>query len=90
MLDKDKFLAFIDGYKRTTQEKIQANWSMILASGFLGKLELLEYCLKRSLWINCTEQEDQKAGTEQIAGTISAIGRYAEMVTEIEVWLKEI
>jgi hypothetical protein len=63
---------------------------MILASGFLGKLDWLEYCLKRSLWIDCTDHDEQKAGTEQVAGTILAIKRYAEKINEIEGWLKEI
>jgi Ser/Thr protein kinase RdoA (MazF antagonist) len=85
-IDKDKFLAFITGYKRT-EEQLQANWGMILASGFLGKLDWLEYSLKRSLWIDCKEEEEQKAGTEQVTGTIAAIRRYAEMITEIEGWL---
>ena len=57
-----------------------------MASGFLGKLDWLEYSLKRSLWIDCKEQE-QKAGTDQVTGTIAAIRRYAEMITEIEGWL---
>lgn len=89
-IDKDKFLSFIDGYKGTTQNQIHANWRMILASGFLGKLDWLEYCLKRSLWIDCTDHDEQKAGTEQVAGTILAIKRYAEKINEIEGWLKEI
>lgn len=89
-INKDKFLSFIDGYKRTTQEQIHANWRMILASGFLGKLDWLEYSLKRSLWIDCADQEEQKAGTEQVAGTLLTIKRYAEKITEIEGWLKEI
>ncbi|OIB00453.1 aminoglycoside phosphotransferase [Paenibacillus sp. LC231] len=89
-IDKDKFLSFIDGYKGITQNQIHANWRMILASGFLGKLDWLEYCLKRSLWIDCTDHDEQKAGTEQVAGTILAIKRYAEKINEIEGWLKEI
>lgn len=89
-INKDKFLSFIDGYKGTTQDQIHANWRMILASGFLGKLDWLEYSLKRSLWIDCTDQDEQKAGTEQVAGTILAIKRYAEEINKIEEWLKGI
>lgn len=88
-IDRDKFLAFIAGYKRT-QEQIQANWRMILASGFLGKLDWLEYSLKRSLWFDCTEREEQEAGTAQVAGTLASIRRYAETITDIEGWLRVI
>ncbi|WNQ09637.1 phosphotransferase [Paenibacillus aurantius] len=89
-IDQDKFLSFIDGYKGTVQNEIHANWRMILASGFLGKLDWLEYCLKRSLWIDCTDQDEQKAGTQQVSGTILNIKRYAEKINEIEGWLNEI
>ncbi|SFL59480.1 Ser/Thr protein kinase RdoA involved in Cpx stress response, MazF antagonist [Paenibacillus sp. 1_12] len=87
-IDKDKFFAFINGYQKS-HEPIQANWRMILASGFLGKLDWLEYSLKRSLWIECIDEKDQQAGTEQVLGTITAIRRYAKMTSEIEQWLKE-
>lgn len=87
-VDKNKFLAFINGYKKSNG-KIQANWRMILASGFLGKFDWLEYSLKRSLWIECTDEKEQQVGTEQVFGTINAIVRYAEMASEIEEWLNE-
>ncbi|ACT03520.1 phosphotransferase [Paenibacillus sp. JDR-2] len=89
-IDHDRFLSFIDGYRGTTQTHIHANWRMILANSFLGKLDWLEYCLKRSLWIDCTDPDEQKSGTEQVAGTILNIKLYAEKLNEIERWLHEI
>nr|WP_052350670.1 hypothetical protein [Paenibacillus gorillae] len=47
-IDKDKFLAFISGYNKS-QSMPQAYWNVALASGYLGKLDWLEYSLKRSL-----------------------------------------
>ena len=87
---QDRLLAFFDGYKGAAQERIQADWRMILACGFTGKLDWLEYNLKRSLWIDCTNQDEQKIGTEQVTGTLFTIKRYAEKVDEIKGWLTEI
>lgn len=85
-IDKEKFLAFIDGYKKK-YGKLQENWRTALVSVFLGKLNWLEYNLKRSLWIECTEAEEQQMGTTEVIGTINHIRRYADMVSELEKWL---
>ncbi|SEB79506.1 aminoglycoside phosphotransferase family protein [Paenibacillus sp. GP183] len=87
-IDKDKFFAFIGGYKKS-HGTLQADWRMILTFGFLGKLDWLEYSLKRSLCI-CTDEKEQQTGTVQVLGIITAIRRYAEMISEIEIWLNEI
>ncbi|XEC95771.1 aminoglycoside phosphotransferase family protein [Paenibacillus tarimensis] len=86
IIDKVRFLAFIDGYKKR-YGALQADWRMVLANGFLGKLGWLEYNLKRSLGIECTDEEEQRLGTAQITGTINAIGRYSDMLSELEKWL---
>ncbi|WP_291580330.1 phosphotransferase [Clostridium sp. UBA6640] len=85
-IDKEKFLAFISGYKNKYGTP-QANWRTVLVSGFLGKLNWLEYNLKRSLWIECTEVEEQQMGTTEVIGTINHIRRYADMISELEKWL---
>jgi len=85
-IDKDKFLAFLGGYKKR-YGKLKANWKMVLENGFLGKLGWLEYSLKRSLWIECTDKEEQKIGTTQVTATINTIRRYADMISELEKWL---
>ncbi|MFC3746120.1 aminoglycoside phosphotransferase family protein [Paenibacillus sp. GCM10012306] len=87
-IDKQRFFAFLGGYRRK-YGTLQANWSIVLANGFLGKLDWLEYSLKRSLWIECTDETEQQLGTEQVSGTINAIRRYAEKIAEIEKWLNE-
>jgi Ser/Thr protein kinase RdoA (MazF antagonist) len=78
-IDKEKFLAFIYGYKKK-YGKLQANWRTVLVGGFLGKLNWLEYNLKRSLWIECTEVEEQEMGTAEVIGTINHIRRDAYMI----------
>ncbi len=85
-IDKERFLAFINGYKMR-YGTLQANWRKVLLNGFLGKLGWLEYSLKRSLWIECTDTEEQQMGTTQATGTIEAIRRYADMIPELEEWL---
>lgn len=85
-INKERFLAFIGGYKKR-YGALQANWGMVLVIGFLGKLGWLEYSLKRSLWIECTDEEEQQKGTAQVTGTINDIRRYADMISELEEWL---
>jgi thiamine kinase-like enzyme len=85
-IDKERFLAFVDGYKSRYRVP-NADWSLVLSKGFLGKLGWLEYSLKRSLWIECTDGAEQQMGTEQVTGTIEALARYAGMKDELEKWL---
>jgi len=88
-IDKGRFLAFIGSYKKK-YGTIQADWKMVLTNGFSGKLGWLEYSLKRSLWIECTDKEEQQMGTVQVTGTINDIRRYADVISELEKWLNEI
>ncbi|WEG12237.1 phosphotransferase [Pullulanibacillus sp. KACC 23026] len=85
-VDKRRFFAFINGYKKGYGET-KADWSMVLENGFLGKLGWLEYNLKRSLWIECSNEEEQKLGTTQVIGTIKEIRDYAEKISKLVNWL---
>lgn len=85
-IDTERFLAFINAYKKR-YGTLQANWSIFLANGFSGKLGWLEYNLKRSLQIECTDEEEQQLGTAQVTVTINAIRRYSDMISELEVML---
>lgn len=87
-VDKERFFSFINGYK-TRYGEIQADWTTVLAIGFSGKLEWLEYNLKRSLWMECTDEEEQKMGTAQVIGTINEIKDYAEKTLVIADWLND-
>jgi Ser/Thr protein kinase RdoA (MazF antagonist) len=85
-IDEEKFLAFIDEYQKGIRI-IDADWRKILEHGFLSKLDWLEYSLKRSLRIECTDENEQEMGTLQVTGTINALNQYEEMVSELETWL---
>jgi thiamine kinase-like enzyme len=87
-VDKERFFSFINGYKKRYGE-IQADWSTVLENGFLGKLGWLEYNLKRSLWIECTDEEEQKMGTTQVIGTMKEIKDYAEKTSKLVDWLND-
>ena len=82
-----KFSSFLNGYKEKCQDDLQADWNMVIASGFSGKLEWLEYNLKRSLWIECTDEEEQKLGTAQVIQTIYELRKYAMQIPDLSHWL---
>ncbi|MEG0309115.1 MAG: phosphotransferase [Clostridium sp.] len=85
-VEKERFFAFIGGYKNR-YGTLKADWRMVLLNGFLGKLGWLEYNLKRSLWIECIDEEDQQMGTDQVIGTINDIKHYSDIISELEKWL---
>ncbi|MEK4510946.1 phosphotransferase [Paenibacillus sp. FSL K6-2524] len=85
-MDKEKFMAFIRGYK-SIYGTLHADWKVIFDNGFIGKLGWLEYNLKRSLWIECTDEAEQQLGTAQVIGTIYELRGYADMIPELEEWI---
>lgn len=88
-IDKQRFFSFISGYKKRYGE-LQADWGMVLTNGFLSKLGWLEYNLKRSLWIECTDAEEQQMGTIQVTETINAIRHYADTIPKLLNWLNNL
>lgn len=88
-IDKEKFLAFVGGYQKHFGI-IDADWRMVLEHGFLSKLDWLEYSLKRSLRIECTDEKEQEMGTIQVTGTINALKQYEDMIPELETLLNNI
>ncbi|SFT08175.1 phosphotransferase [Paenibacillus sp. BC26] len=86
--DRERFLAFLRGYKKQGGT-LEADWKVVLAQGFAGMLGWLEYNFKRSLWLACTDEQEQQMGTEQVLATMNSLRRYAEQQTEIEGWLNE-
>ena len=85
-VDKDRFSTFINGYRKRVS-CLSADWRMVLESGFTGKLDWLEYSLRRSLWIECTDQDEQRMGTAQVIGTIEDLKRYDRIILEVENWM---
>lgn len=88
-LVNDKFLSLIQGYKSIIPN-LQSDWSVVLDKGFSGLLGWLEYSLKRSLWIECTDEAENKMGTEHVSGTINNIYKYAEDKKMLSNWLREV
>lgn len=86
-IDKNRFEAFICGYKKK-RGNLQADWRRVLENGFSGKLGWLEYSIKRSLWIECTDEKEQQLGTAQVTHTINSIRNYSDKLLDIEEWLK--
>lgn len=86
---KERFVACIDGYKNE-YGTLHADWKAVLVSGFSGKLGWLEYNLKRSLLLECTDQEEQQMGSREVKETIKSLIRYANMIPQVEAWLHEI
>jgi thiamine kinase-like enzyme len=87
--DQDRFSAFISGYKGEIAA-ITSDWEAVLANGFSGKLGWLEYNLKRALWLECTDEEEQRLGTRQVSETIGELREYACQIPTILKWLQEI
>ncbi len=87
-LIKDKFISFINGYK-SYNDDLSGNWDIVLDKGFSGLLGWLEYSLKRSLWIECSDVGENQMGTEHVFATIQSIIRYSHDKERIRDWLRE-
>ncbi|EIT87459.1 aminoglycoside phosphotransferase [Fictibacillus macauensis ZFHKF-1] len=85
-INKQRFFTFISGYKKRYGE-LPSYWKLVLANGYLGKLGWLEYSLKRSLGIECSDKEEQQLGTTQVTGTIYDIKSYAKQIPKLLGWL---
>ncbi len=73
--DKDKFSAFLKGYSEAGGV-LAADWAVLLDKGLGSKLGWLEYSLKRSLGIECTDEAERKIGTDHVFGTIKRLHNY--------------
>ncbi|MGD6965700.1 phosphotransferase [Rossellomorea vietnamensis] len=87
-IHKERFFALISGYQKHGKE-LSSNWKTVLYAGFSAKLDWLEYNLKRSLWMECTDDEEQRLGTEQVPYTIHQLNRYADTFPLLLSWLTE-
>lgn len=83
--DKEAFHAVIDSYHENGGT-ISGNVEDILYSVFKGKLEWLEYNMKRSLRIECSNDEDQRLGTSEVVSTIQSIYKYSKLIPVLLEW----
>lgn len=69
--------------------KIQEDIKAVLNFGYKGKLEWLEYNIKRSLGIECSSEEEKQIGIVEVKKTIAALRRYEELLPICEEILRE-
>jgi thiamine kinase-like enzyme len=88
IVDKDKFTSFLEGYQKISG-KLNFNWESVIDKGFQGKLWWLEYSLKRSLRIDCTDSQEEHLGREQVLGTLDEIKKYDSFIPILREWLNK-
>lgn len=82
-LDTDRLKAFLDGYQQI-RAITGRGWRTALENGFLGKLDWLEYNVKRSLRMEIASDEEQQLGTDQAVRSLAALKRYSDRIGEYE------
>jgi thiamine kinase-like enzyme len=84
--DKEAFCALIDAYIKNGGT-VNDDPEDILYSVFKGKLDWLEYNMKRSLKIECSNNEEQSLGTIEVVNTLKSINNYLHIIPELLKWL---
>lgn len=79
---EELFTAFAEGYK-TKRTLGNCDWEKLLHSCMVGRLEWLEYNLKRSLKTECADEAEQELGTEQVLLTIGEIKNFRKNFPKI-------
>ena len=80
-LNYELLKTFIQSYIENF-ENFQADWAALYSSNY-GRLEWLEYNIKRALMIECENDEEQALGTEQVFETINHIIYYDSIRDEL-------
>lgn len=88
-VEQERLFAFASGYQKHAGA-VRADWRTVLELGCLSKLEWLEYSLKRSLQLECTDEAEQVMGTNHVIETIHSLRQYEEMMAVLESWLNQI
>ncbi|SFS57263.1 phosphotransferase [Paenibacillus sp. 453mf] len=83
----EKFTAFMRGYKKHPVST-EIDWRAVLYNGLIGKLDWLEYNLKRSLYMECKDAHGQQRGEEQVLITLKEIQNFIELIPTLEKWLQ--
>jgi thiamine kinase-like enzyme len=81
--DEEKFKAVISSYLKNGGA-IDGDIKAVLDYGYIGKLEWLEYSIKRAIGIESSDKAEQELGREQANGTLKAILDYEQMIPVIE------
>ncbi|RIW37373.1 aminoglycoside phosphotransferase family protein [Bacillus salacetis] len=85
-LEKGRFLSFLEGYEKVGGV-IKADWRRTADYRMYGTLAWLEYNMKRSLWMECTDREEQELRTKEVTAALSTLKKYAQIIPELLIWL---
>ena len=80
-IDFELFKTFITSYHQE-YGSFQADWNALYGIGF-GSLEWLEYNIKRSLMIECENEEEKRLGIEQVKQTTHGLIYYNSIKDEL-------
>ena len=72
----------MNSYFENTKLNTNINWETIYYANN-GRIEWLEYNLKRALLIECSSEEEQQIGINEVKETIKHIVYYAKIKEEI-------
>lgn len=80
-IDFELFETFIASYHQE-YGSFQVDWNALYGTGF-GMLEWLEYNVKRSLMIECENEEERRLGIEQVNQTMHSLIYYNSIKDEL-------
>lgn len=75
----ENFKAIINSYVES-EGMIEADVSAVLSFGYTGKLEWLEYNLKRAVGIEAQDKAEIELGIKEVLKTIDALKRYERLI----------
>ncbi len=81
-IDFSLFNAFFKAYFENTNLDTDIDWEVIYYSNY-GRLEWLEYNIKRALMLECDTAEEQQLGISEVKETIEHIIYYDKMKNDI-------
>ncbi|HBE84288.1 MAG TPA: hypothetical protein DDW53_00480, partial [Lachnoclostridium sp.] len=81
-INYDLFNSLFDSYLRNTTLDVNIDWETIYYCNF-GRLEWLEFNIKRALMIGCNTKEEQELGINQVRETIKHVIYYDKVKNEI-------
>jgi Ser/Thr protein kinase RdoA (MazF antagonist) len=81
-IDFNLFKAFFKAYFQNTDLNTDVDWEVMYYSNY-GRLEWLEYNIKRALMIECDTEEEKQLGINEVKETVEHIIYYDKVKDEI-------
>ncbi|MBY3618332.1 phosphotransferase [Acinetobacter sp. CUI P1] len=88
-MSKDAFCTLIHAYRDHGGESYD-NWSEVLNYGFHGKLEWLDYNIRRSLGLESTDDAERDLGTLEVIRSIRGLNDYADFIPKCIEWCNQV